>query len=56
MLKAMKFSKQKFKGIEIKISAQKHLETFYSSLGFEYKGEDYLEDNIPHCAMYYSFE
>ena len=56
MVKAIKFSKQKFNGIQIKISAQKHLEIFYSSLGFEYKGEDYLEDNIPHCAMYYSFE
>ena len=56
MVKALKFSQQKFNGFPIKISAQKHLESFYSSLGFEYRGEDYLEDNIPHCAMYYSFE
>ena len=36
----------------IKISAQAHLKEFYSRLGFCYKGEDYLEDDIPHCAMY----
>jgi len=54
--KAIRFSKQRFNNTLIKISAQKHLMSFYSNLGFEYRGEDYLEDNIPHCAMYYSFE
>lgn len=53
---AIRFSKQKFNHTLIKISAQKHLMSFYSNLGFEYRGEDYIEDNIPHCAMYYSFE
>lgn len=38
----------------IKISAQKHLQSFYENCGFRYKGEDYDEDGIPHCAMYYS--
>jgi ElaA protein len=35
----------------IKISAQAHLQSFYSSLGFEGQGADYLEDGIPHRAM-----
>lgn len=35
----------------IKISAQKYLKRFYTTLGFEKEGEEYLEDNIPHIAM-----
>jgi|TARA_B100001741_G_C16418869_1_gene535201 ElaA protein len=41
------FSKQ-----EIKISAQAYLEKFYIELGFERRGEGYMEDGIPHCAMF----
>ncbi len=37
----------------IKISAQSHLKEFYSSHGFVVKGEEYMEDGIPHSAMYY---
>jgi ElaA protein len=37
----------------IKISAQSHLKEFYSSHGFVAKGEEYMEDGIPHTAMYY---
>ncbi|MGA1030154.1 MAG: GNAT family N-acetyltransferase [Flavobacteriaceae bacterium] len=55
MQKAIAFCDTQFQKAPIKISAQKHLQKFYESLGFLYKGEDYLEDNIPHCAMYYSF-
>ena len=36
----------------IKISAQSHLKEFYSSHGFVTKGEEYMEDGIPHTAMY----
>lgn len=36
----------------IKISAQIYLKNFYIHQGFIYEGEDYLEDGIPHCAMY----
>ena len=53
MQKAIAHCIEQFPQKTIKISAQKHLQDFYSSLGFEFKGEDYLEDNIPHCAMYY---
>jgi ElaA protein len=36
----------------IKISAQQHLNNFYTVHGFVAKGEGYLEDGIPHIAMY----
>ena len=36
----------------LKISAQQYLITFYNKHGFEVKGEGYLEDGIPHVAMY----
>ena len=39
----------------IKISAQSYLKKFYASHGFTPKGEEYLEDNIPHTAMFYTF-
>ncbi|MCL4164265.1 UNVERIFIED_CONTAM: hypothetical protein GTU68_043371 [Idotea baltica] len=35
----------------IKLSAQTYLTKFYTSLGFEIVGEEYLEDDIPHIAM-----
>tara|TARA_Y100000992_G_C21136717_1_gene429279 strand:- start:281 stop:727 length:447 start_codon:yes stop_codon:yes gene_type:complete len=35
----------------IKISAQTHLEKFYSNYGFIKSGKGYLEDGIPHIAM-----
>ena len=38
---------------EIKISAQSYLKNFYGKHGFVAKGEEYLEDGIPHTAMYY---
>jgi ElaA protein len=38
-------------GRAIRISAQAHLERFYSGLGFVRLGDDYLEDDIPHVEM-----
>ncbi|SDW09440.1 ElaA protein [Lutibacter oricola] len=35
----------------IKISAQKYLKKFYESHGFIQKGQEYLEDGIPHIEM-----
>lgn len=35
----------------IQIGAQRYLETFYQSLGFEISGSPYLEDGIPHIHM-----
>jgi len=37
---------------EIKISAQSYLKVFYGKHGFVAKGDEYLEDGIPHTAMY----
>lgn len=42
---------ERFKETTIRISAQKYLITFYSSLGFTRVGEEYLEDGIPHVNM-----
>ena len=36
----------------IKISAQSYLKDFYGKHGLVAKGEEYLEDGIPHTAMY----
>jgi ElaA protein len=43
---------EKFGPQKIKISAQAHLEKFYNSHGFIAVGETYLEDDIPHTAMF----
>ncbi|MCF6350035.1 MAG: GNAT family N-acetyltransferase [Flavobacteriaceae bacterium] len=40
-----------FKEYKIAISAQLYLKKFYINLGFIQKGEEYLEDNIPHIYM-----
>ena len=51
----MSFSIKKIEEIfnetKIKISAQKHLISFYKKLGFLVIGDEYLEDGIPHIAM-----
>ena len=39
----------------IKISAQSYLKKFYLSYGFIPTGDEYLEDNIPHTAMFLDF-
>ena len=50
---SIKILKKLYKNDPIKISAQTYLKTAYEKHGFIYKGEDYLEDGIPHCAMYF---
>lgn len=35
----------------IRIGAQKYLTSFYESFGFNIKGDEYLEDGIPHVEM-----
>ena len=49
--KSLKHLKEK-KQSSIKISAQSYLKNFYSSHGFTAIGEEYMEDGIPHTAMY----
>ena len=43
--------KNQYNKTEIKISAQCYLKNFYTNLGFEKVGAEYLEDGIPHMAM-----
>ena len=43
--------KKNFPGQPIKISAQAHLEKFYSKHNFVATGEAYLEDDIPHIGV-----
>ncbi len=45
-------TEKRFPGAGIRLSAQKHLEEFYSSLGFIAVGDIYFEDQIPHIEMY----
>jgi len=48
---SIEFIEKKFKEKEILISAQAYLINFYNNLGFKQKGEQYLEDDIPHIKM-----
>jgi ElaA protein len=50
--KSIAFCKEHFGNQTIKISAQVYLKNFYNQCGFIEKGEIYLEDGIPHFAMY----
>ncbi|WP_354624499.1 GNAT family N-acetyltransferase [Psychromonas sp. MME2] len=49
----LKICLQQFKGQPLKISAQQHLEKFYTAHHFMTVSDCYLEDNIPHIAMLY---
>lgn len=51
MKASVKAIKQHFNQSTIKVSAQTYLRAFYSNLGFNQVGEEYLEDGIPHIAM-----
>ena len=51
MISSIEKLKKDAKEEKIELSAQKYLLKFYSELGFEKTGEEYLEDNIPHVKM-----
>jgi ElaA protein len=51
MAEALSVCQKHFPEQQVKISAQEHLESFYSQHGFERVSQMYLEDNIPHIAM-----
>lgn len=53
--KSIAFCKEHFGSQTIKISAQVYLKNFYNQCGFIEKGEIYLEDGIPHFAMYLNY-
>jgi ElaA protein len=48
----LRIMKEKWPNKKIKISAQAHLSSLYKKHGFMSKGKEYLEDGIPHVAMY----
>jgi len=54
MSDSMKFVKEKFGDVPVRLSAQKHLEKYYGNHGFESTGNEYLEDGIPHVEMLYT--
>ncbi|MEC8832939.1 MAG: GNAT family N-acetyltransferase [Bacteroidota bacterium] len=51
MLASLEAIHQKFPGKSVEISAQSYLLKFYTDLGFNAFGEEYLEDGIPHRRM-----
>lgn len=51
MEQSMKFIKDEFGAVLVRISAQKHLENYYNSHNFFSTGKEYLEDDIPHVEM-----
>lgn len=54
--KSIKYCRDNFVCKAIKISAQVYLKSFYTRLGFVERGNIYLEDGIPHCAMYFDLK
>lgn len=48
---ADQFIREHYGEVDVRISAQEHLEQFYKQHGFQSTGKRYLEDNIPHVEM-----
>lgn len=51
MREALAQAERLWPGQSIRVSAQRHLEKFYASLGFVTDSEPYMEDGIPHVGM-----
>jgi len=51
MKEGILISDQIYPGMDLFISAQQYLETFYLKLGFIKISDMYLEDGIPHIDM-----
>lgn len=51
MKQCMQFIFTTFGQVDMKLSAQKHLEKYYNQHGFLSTGKEYLEDEIPHVEM-----
>jgi ElaA protein len=54
MKQSMKYAEEEFGKVPIRISAQKHLESYYNKHSFVSSGKEYLEDDIPHVEMLYT--
>ena len=51
MTRAMSCCQKQWPGVDVKISAQEHLQGYYQKHGFVTVSPMYLEDDIPHVAM-----
>jgi ElaA protein len=51
MTQALEHAESKWPDQPIYLSAQAHLQGYYSRYGFNPVGEEYLEDDIPHIGM-----
>ncbi|MCE4057580.1 GNAT family N-acetyltransferase [Pseudomonas sp. Au-Pse12] len=51
MEQALKQAERHWPETPIYLSAQAHLQAYYSRYGFVVAGEEYLEDDIPHIGM-----
>lgn len=51
MKRAVGAAAGRYPGLDIELSAQRHLADFYAGLGFEVTSEPYDEDGIPHVDM-----
>ncbi|MEH0156101.1 GNAT family N-acetyltransferase [Limibacter armeniacum] len=56
MQKAIEYMKVEMQEKNIRISAQEYLLKFYQDLGFKQVSAMYLEDDIPHIEMLWSYE
>jgi ElaA protein len=56
MKESMDFVLAEFGRVDVRLSAQKHLENYYGKHGFMSTGKEYLEDGIPHVEMLYKSE
>lgn len=56
MEKAISFTHEKFRGMDIVIGAQIYLRSFYESFGFKKTSAVYLEDGIQHIKMNLKFD
>jgi len=51
---SMKFIRDYYGEVSIRLSAQKHLSNYYNKHGFKVVSDPYDEDGIPHVEMLYS--
>ncbi len=51
MREAIAQARASYGNVPIRIGAQRYVERFYASLGFEVSGDPYIEDGIPHIEM-----